>query len=148
MGGWAARKAVKIAKNAEYILAIELMCSTQAFEFLRPEKTTPPLEALYNLVRKHVKPLENDRVLSNDIETIVGLIRDGSVIETIENVLHDHSIEIPEIRKSIVSTQQAPITVKSTIIEHVTFLPSRSYSSILLCAAFFVGVAVGSMRKE
>jgi histidine ammonia-lyase len=142
MGGWAARKAVKIAKNAEYILAIELMCSTQAFDFLRPEKTTPPLEALYDLVRKHVKPLENDRVLSSDIETIVGLIRDGSVVETIERVLHDHAIDIPEMNKTITSEQQTPIAVKQTIIEPFV-APARSFDSIYLFAAGFLAGVIG-----
>jgi len=33
------------------VLAIELLCACQAVEFLRPLKSTPPLEAVYKLVR-------------------------------------------------------------------------------------------------
>lgn len=39
----------------EFILAIELLAACQGIEFLRPLKTTEPLEAVYSLVRKLVK---------------------------------------------------------------------------------------------
>jgi hypothetical protein len=40
------------------VLAIELLAAVQATEFLRPEKTTAPLEALCRLVRGVVTRLE------------------------------------------------------------------------------------------
>ena len=46
MGGWAARKALKVVKNLENVLAIELMAACQALEFKRPHHTTEPLEAV------------------------------------------------------------------------------------------------------
>lgn len=55
MGGFAARKALQVVQNVERIIAIELLCACQAIEFLRPLKTTAPLEALYKLVRMFVK---------------------------------------------------------------------------------------------
>jgi len=37
------------------VLAIELLAACQGIEFLRPLKTTEPLEAVHSLVRKVVK---------------------------------------------------------------------------------------------
>lgn len=55
MGGFAARKAVTVVENVEKVIAIELLAACQAIEFLRPLKTTEPLEAVYALVRSVVK---------------------------------------------------------------------------------------------
>lgn len=55
MGGFAARKAVAVVENVEKVIAIELLAACQAIEFLRPLKTTEPLEEVYNLVRSVVK---------------------------------------------------------------------------------------------
>lgn len=55
MGGFAARKGLTVVENVESVIAIELLAACQAIEFLRPLKTTQPLEAVYNLVRSVVK---------------------------------------------------------------------------------------------
>ena len=36
------------------VIAIEILAACQAMEFLRPLKSTPPLEAVYKLVRTQV----------------------------------------------------------------------------------------------
>lgn len=51
MGGYAARKAVEVIENVQKVVAIELLAACQAIEFLRPLKTTAPLEKVYELVR-------------------------------------------------------------------------------------------------
>ncbi|KAF5901461.1 histidine ammonia-lyase-like isoform X2, partial [Clarias magur] len=68
MGGWAARKALKVVEHVEQVLAIELLAACQALEFHRPLKTTAPLEKVYELVRSVVRPWDKDRVMSFDIE--------------------------------------------------------------------------------
>ena len=60
MGGWSARKALKVVKNLENVLAIELLAACQALEFKRPHHTTEPLEAVsfeplnYNYINRIV----------------------------------------------------------------------------------------------
>jgi len=44
MGGFAARKCLQVVRNVEKVIAIELLAACQAIEFLRPLKTTQPLE--------------------------------------------------------------------------------------------------------
>uniref|UniRef100_A0A8C9YT35 Histidine ammonia-lyase n=1 Tax=Sander lucioperca TaxID=283035 RepID=A0A8C9YT35_SANLU len=55
MGGWAARKALRVVEHVEQVLAIELLAACQALEFLRPLKTTTPLEKVHELLRSVVR---------------------------------------------------------------------------------------------
>ena len=48
---YAGRKAVKVVENVEWVIGTELLCACQAIEFHRPLKTTPALEAVYEVVR-------------------------------------------------------------------------------------------------
>ena len=59
MGGFSARKALEVVRHVEQVLAIELLAACQALEFHRPLKTTPPLEAVYQLVRNGVRYVLN-----------------------------------------------------------------------------------------
>ncbi|KAI9183633.1 hypothetical protein H9P43_004551 [Blastocladiella emersonii ATCC 22665] len=79
MGGFAARKCVKVVENVEKVLAIELLAACQAIEFHRPKKTTPALEAVYALVRSKVPAYDEDRFMAPDIEAAWKLIRSGAV---------------------------------------------------------------------
>ncbi|XP_004348121.2 histidine ammonia-lyase [Capsaspora owczarzaki ATCC 30864] len=81
MGGFASRKAIEVVSNVETVIAIELLAACQALEFLRPLRTTAPLEAVHQLVRQHVKPFDEDRFMSPDIEAVVKLIRENKVWE-------------------------------------------------------------------
>ncbi len=79
MGANAARHTREILDNVSHVLAIELMAATQAVD-LRPqgpERLGRGTGAVYAEVRKHVETLSHDRVLSDDIERLVGLIRSG-----------------------------------------------------------------------
>ena len=55
MGGFSARKVLQVIENVQRIIAIELLAACQAIEFLRPLRTTKPLEAVYQIVRREVK---------------------------------------------------------------------------------------------
>ena len=56
MGGFAARKCLQVVRNVEKVIAIELLAACQAIEFLRPLKTTVPLEEAIKVVRGSVAP--------------------------------------------------------------------------------------------
>lgn len=81
MGGWSARKVLKVISNVEYVLAIELLAACQALEFFHEKKwsSTHPLEQVHALVRKYVKPWDKDRFMTPDIEAAVSLIRNREV---------------------------------------------------------------------
>uniref|UniRef100_A0A674F3H2 Histidine ammonia-lyase n=1 Tax=Salmo trutta TaxID=8032 RepID=A0A674F3H2_SALTR len=81
MGGWAARKALRVVEHVEQVLAIELLAACQALEFLRPLKSTTPLEKVHELVRTVVRPWDHDRQMSPDIEAAHTLLREEKVWE-------------------------------------------------------------------
>ncbi|NXY02310.1 HUTH lyase, partial [Pteruthius melanotis] len=76
MGGWAARKALRVIEHVEQVLAIELLAACQGIEFLRPLRTTTPLEKVYDLVRSVVRPWIKDRFMAPDIEAAHRLLVD------------------------------------------------------------------------
>ncbi|MGH0165487.1 UNVERIFIED_CONTAM: hypothetical protein FKN15_051622 [Acipenser sinensis] len=76
MGGWAARKALKVVEHVEQVLSIELLAACQGIEFLRPLRTTTPLEKVYDLVRSVAKPWIRDRFMAPDIEAAHRLLLD------------------------------------------------------------------------
>ena len=53
-------------------------------EFLKPMKPPKGLEAVYNLVRQHVEPIEQDRNFHNDIKAIRRLIDNQEVVKACE----------------------------------------------------------------
>ena len=67
MGANAATRTKEVAENLYSILATELLVAMQALEFRRPLKTSPILEEFAANFRKHVSPMESDRVLHDDI---------------------------------------------------------------------------------
>lgn len=92
MGTIAARKAREILRNVQNILAIELLCASQAID-LRASKEGSNAEELlgrgtketYREIRKVVRFLDQDRVLSEDIEKVLNLIESGRLLLKVSN---------------------------------------------------------------
>ena len=66
----AAWKARRVLRNLENILAIELMCGAQGIDFRAPLRPGRGVRTAHERVRDIVPRLENDRVLSSDIEAL------------------------------------------------------------------------------
>lgn len=81
MGMTGALKLRQIVENVERIVAIELMCAAQAVEFRRPLKSSAQLEGALAAVRAVAPRLEEDRVLSNDVEAMARAVREGKFDE-------------------------------------------------------------------
>jgi histidine ammonia-lyase len=86
MGVTSGRKLHEIVSNVQHCLAIELLCNTQGIEFLRPMKSSPALEKVYTLVRKHVLPIEDDRIFHKDIENLTRLIKTDEILKEVESI--------------------------------------------------------------
>jgi histidine ammonia-lyase len=78
MGMTAARKLRRSVECLEYILGIELLCGAQALEYLKPLRPGKGVAEAYRVLREHVSPLEGDRVLSGDLQTLAHLVRSGA----------------------------------------------------------------------
>jgi histidine ammonia-lyase len=79
MATFAARRLQRLIDNTAYILGIEYLASAQALEFLRPLRSSGPLEEAHALLRRACAAMPHDRYLAPDIEKATGLVRDGSV---------------------------------------------------------------------
>ncbi len=87
MGMTSAIKARQIIENSWSIVAIELMAAAQAFEFRAPTKPSKGCQAAYEVIRKYVKKLEEDRPLYNDINTLTKVARSGEILDAVEKVV-------------------------------------------------------------
>ena len=83
MGSIAARKCYQILKNVQTVIAIELICASQGVEFLKPLKCGIGTFAAYNKIRSVVKPLGKDRELHTDIQKVLKIVRDDSLLKSV-----------------------------------------------------------------
>ena len=75
MGPVAGIKACRVVDILRQVLAIELLTAAQGLHLMRPLQSSPRLEKVYAWIRSLVPPLEEDRVLTDDIELIVEKLR-------------------------------------------------------------------------
>ncbi|MFX1500611.1 MAG: histidine ammonia-lyase [Promethearchaeota archaeon] len=87
MGPISARKALKIICNLEKILAIELLCATQAFDFRRPLKSSKILEECYKYIRKKIPHITEDTVLSDYINIAIEIVRSNKLLNIAQEFL-------------------------------------------------------------
>jgi histidine ammonia-lyase len=87
MGSIGARKALRILANVQNIVAIELLCACQGLQFRDREKLAPATRAVYDLVRKHVPPLKQDRFLEPEMGVARELLASGQLLATVENII-------------------------------------------------------------
>jgi histidine ammonia-lyase len=80
MGSISSRKFNQILENVEKILAIELMYAAQAMEFRRPFKFSEIVEKNFAIIRNKVAKLEDDRILKDDINQMIELVKNKKFI--------------------------------------------------------------------
>lgn len=79
MGSISGRKALRVVRNLEKILGVELFCAAQAFDFQRPLRSSPALEAVQARIRQDIAPAADDRIYANDIELATRLVHSGAL---------------------------------------------------------------------
>ena len=87
MGSIAARHCYQILKNVENVLAIELLTAAQGLEFLKPLRPGIGTAKAYEVIRKYVKPLENDRILYDDLQTVLSLVQNDVILREVEKTI-------------------------------------------------------------
>jgi len=85
MGSIAARHCFQILENLENVLAIELIAAAQGIEFLKPLKLGKGTELAYKEIRKVLPPLNKDRIIYRDISKILKLVKNNSILNSVEN---------------------------------------------------------------
>lgn len=94
MGSISALKVWQILHNVQTVIAIEMMVAAQGIEFSRIHpsshkrmKAGKGVQAAFAAIRKHIVRLDRDRVLFNDIQKSLALLRDGTILEAVERAV-------------------------------------------------------------
>lgn len=80
MSAHGARRLLRMNKNLNTILGVELLCAAQGIEFRRPLVTSKPLQDVMAVVRKLVPAMIQDRYMAPDLVTASDLIANGDVL--------------------------------------------------------------------
>jgi len=83
----AARKCREALTNAEFVIAVELLCGAQALDLFTNVKPGSGTLAAYECIRRTVPHLEKDRVLSEDIHAMARLMKSGAILEEVETAV-------------------------------------------------------------
>lgn len=94
MGSISARKLNQVIDNVEKILAVELVSAAQAFDFRKPMKSGPILDACHKLIRQHIDHADEDRVFANDIKKAKKLIESHSLTTVAEQIANQVNIDL------------------------------------------------------
>ena len=85
MGATSARKARSILRNSEHVIAVEALSAAQGLDLRAPLGPANATNAARELVRKASPHLDEDRSLSAEIQETARLIRDGAIVQTVED---------------------------------------------------------------
>jgi histidine ammonia-lyase len=85
MGSISGRKALQVCQNVVKILATELLCAAQAFDFRKPLKSTAIIDAVHSCIRKHIDHATKDRIFSLDINKAIEIIKSRELLSVVEN---------------------------------------------------------------
>jgi len=97
MGSISAQKLWQVLRNVQTVIAIEMMVAAQGIDFSRINSKGPKsrsfmkagrgVEAAYHAVRKHITHLKQDRVIAEDIATALHILKNGTVVGTVEKAI-------------------------------------------------------------
>ena len=87
MGMIAARHARECVRNAEMVIAMEVLAAAQACELRAPVLAGPASRAAIASLRRVVPTLIHDRALKPDVDATIGLVRSGALVTAVESAI-------------------------------------------------------------
>ncbi|HMS15655.1 MAG TPA: histidine ammonia-lyase [Planctomycetota bacterium] len=87
MGSIAATKLLTILHNVIDVLAIELLCASQALDYRLPSHPGAGLLAAHRAFRSHVPHREIDHSFQEDLHVARSWVRDGHLLKAVEEVI-------------------------------------------------------------
>jgi histidine ammonia-lyase len=94
MGSISARKAVQIVSNLEKIQGIELFCAAQGFDFRKPLKSGPLINACHDHVRSIIPHIDRDVYLGEFINAAIKMIQQQELTELTSSLAHELKINL------------------------------------------------------
>lgn len=89
MGTIAARKFAQILRNAENVIAMEMLSATQALDLIAPLKPAAAVKAVHEHIRKTVPFATEDRIFSKDVEAIKKMMLSNELLQVAEKAVGD-----------------------------------------------------------
>ncbi|HEY3002089.1 MAG TPA: aromatic amino acid lyase, partial [Kribbellaceae bacterium] len=86
MGWSAARKLRRAIDGLQRVLAVEILTAARALDLRAPLEPSPATGAVRRALREHVPGPGTDRFLAPEIEHVVQLVADGTVLAAAESV--------------------------------------------------------------
>ncbi|NGQ93944.1 aromatic amino acid lyase [Brevibacillus sp. SYP-B805] len=87
----AVRKTMQILEHLQKVLAIELLCAAQAIDLIKDKMSGLPLgkgtALVYQLIRKSVPPMWEDSYVKADLEKMIRLVEDDTILREVKHVL-------------------------------------------------------------
>jgi len=90
MGSIGGRKTLRVVKNLEKILGVELLTAAQALDFHRPKKSSNVLDAVHAKIRESISFATEDRLFANDINKAINIIKDRSLLSITQEFCAAH----------------------------------------------------------
>ncbi len=84
MGWLAAVKAAQVADRLATVLGLEFLCAAQGLDFLHPLRPGRGALVAHAAIRRCSAHLEADRVLRPDLDRVLALVDDGSLLAAVE----------------------------------------------------------------
>ena len=94
MGSISGRKLNMIIDNLENILAVELVCAAQAFDYRRPMHSGKILDSCHDLIRSKIDHAEEDRVFSEDLKIARSIIASKELNDCASNTAKKENINL------------------------------------------------------
>ena len=81
MGSIGAVKLLRVLDNLEKILAIELICSAQAFDFHKPLKSGIKIDKCHDYIRSKINHCKKDKIFTLDKDNAIEIIKSKKLVE-------------------------------------------------------------------
>lgn len=94
MGSISGRKWNQVIDNLENILAVELVCAAQAFDFRKPMKSGKIVEGCHSVVRECIGHAEEDRLFGEDLNKARQLIAKKLLVKTANEIAKSENINL------------------------------------------------------
>jgi len=83
MAPYSGRKLKEGINNFKNILAIELLCASQAIDFRGGLKPAKKINIIHKLIRSNISFLIKDRYLDRDLKSMNTMIENGSILDSL-----------------------------------------------------------------
>lgn len=85
MGSISALKLLPVLRNVERVLAVELLCATQALDFRAPLKPGKGVHVAHEMLRRQIGHAQHDYEVRNDLDLCADILRTGDLATAVES---------------------------------------------------------------